>query len=139
MVLNKFATVFWRRSSSYRQYYDENINNERVRFPMKNSEESNYDHNIKTETNSRLKDDKRTIFDSSFVFPNDGLQLRNDDDSYIDDMIDSLSQANCDHKMQTFCEDVPNYPAKIVHQALVRNASLLHYANEDVVSKSIKL
>lgn len=112
------------RYDFYRQYYND-INSEGLRYPMKTSEESYYDHNnIKKEI--IFKDDKRTNFDRSFVFPNDGLQARNDDYS-----IDTA--ANCDHKMQIFCEDVPNYPEEFVNLALAKNASLLHFAYEDVL------
>lgn len=134
MVLKKFATVFLieililpivlevgsdQIYDSYREY--KIINS--VKFPKILSSYYNR-NNIKKEIN--IKDNKPTNFDNSFVFPNDGLQARNDVYS-----IDTV--ANCDHKMQTFCEDVPNYPEDFVNQALTKNASLLHYAYEDVL------
>lgn len=78
-------------------------------------------------------DDKRTNFESSFVFPDDVLlQSRSGNDNI--NLIGPT--ANCD-KQQTFCEDVLNYPIEFVNQALATNSSLLHYGHEDIVSKSI--
>lgn len=36
---------------------------------------------------------------------------------------------------KTFCEDIPNYPQKLVDQALAKKQNLLPYANMDIVSK----
>ncbi|KMQ88412.1 protein spaetzle [Lasius niger] len=144
MALKKFAVLlmkvlvlpivleahFYRGYDSYRQYYDR-INSERLKYPVKTSEESYYDHNnVKKEINSRFGDDKHTNVDSSFVFPNDEPQARNGNDDYID-VIGPV--ATCDHVKQTFCEDVSNYPEEFVNQALAKNSSLLHYAYEDVL------
>lgn len=146
MALKKFATVllieifvlpivlearFYHGYESYRRYYDDHsINSERLKYPVKISEESYYDHNdVKKGINSRFGDDKHTNFDSSFVFPDDGLQVRNGGGTYVISPV-----ANCDDKRQTFCEHVPNYPEEFVNQALANNSSLLHYAYEDILT-----
>ncbi|KAL6436723.1 hypothetical protein ACFW04_004866 [Cataglyphis niger] len=145
MALKKFTTVllievlilpivlearFYHGQESYRQYYDNRINSEQLKYPVKIPEESYYDHNdVNEEINSRFGDNKHTNFDSSFVFPDDRLQARNGAGTYI-----ISPAAKCDDKQQTFCEHVPNYPEEFVNQAIANNSSLLHYAYEDILT-----
>ncbi|XP_077266047.1 protein spaetzle-like [Temnothorax americanus] len=106
---------------SYKQYYNNHVNGglKPTTASYEMPKDSYYNPNkVDTSVNNGIHASM-----DRFGF-SDVWQMRSGDDNYI-------GMTHCDHRRQTYCEDVPNYPQEFVNRMLAANSSLLHYASED--------
>ncbi|XP_071572519.1 protein spaetzle-like isoform X2 [Temnothorax nylanderi] len=104
---------------SYKQYYNNHVNGglKPTTASYEMPKESYYNPNKDTSVDNGIH-----ASEDRFGF-SDVWQVRNGDNY--------AGVTHCDHRRQTYCEDVPDYPQKFVNQMLAANSSLLHYATED--------
>ncbi|XP_011883208.1 PREDICTED: uncharacterized protein LOC105570541 [Vollenhovia emeryi] len=102
---------------SYRQYYDNHVNDGRMTNPTTATYET---------AKESYDEPEDTYASENSPGSSDLWQARSGGDNYV-------QVPRCTHMGQTFCEDVPDYPQDFVNRMIAKNSSLLSYAQEDVI------